>query len=121
MTQNTFHYPIAQNVENLQFEYNGDFDNDGLLDGYQPWNSAWTDDPLMVSCVHQVRILILGRTPDRSLSVSGTPPAGLFVYRRPALSNTAGAGSDDMHRRFMLESSANVRNLSLYIYNTGVR
>jgi len=121
MTQNAFHYPIAQNVENLQFEYNGDFDNDGFLDGYQPWNSAWTGDPLMASCVHQVRILILGRTPDHSLSVSGTPPTGLFVYRRPALSNTAAASSDDMHRRFMLESTANVRNLSLYIYNTGVR
>jgi len=123
ITQNAFHYPIAQNVENLQFEYNGDFDNDdgGLLDGYQPWKSAWTGDPFMASCVHQVRILILGRTPDRSLSVSGTPPAGLFVYRRPALSNTPAASSDDMHRRFMLESTANVRNLSLYIYNTGVR
>jgi len=121
MTQNAYHYPIAQNVENLQFEYDGDFDNDGFLDGYQPWNSAWTGDPIMVSRVHRVRILMLGRTPDPSLSVSGTPPTGLSVYRRPALSNTPAAGSDDMHRRFMLESTANVRNLSLYIYNTGVR
>ncbi len=35
------HHPLAQNVENLQFEYNGDIDEDGILDGWKPWNEAW--------------------------------------------------------------------------------
>jgi prepilin-type N-terminal cleavage/methylation domain-containing protein len=121
MTQNAYHYPIAQNVENFQLEYNGDFDNDGFLDGFQPYNAVWTGDPDMIGRIHQVRILILGRTPRRFLSVSGTPPGGLAVYRRPVLSNTPAETEDDLHRRFMLESTVGVRNMTLGIYNTGER
>ena len=122
MTQNAYHYPIAQNVENFQLEYNGDFDNDGFLDGYQPYDPLWTGDPAMISRIHQVRIQILGRTPRRFVSVSDTPPpGGLALYRRPSLSNTPGEGDDDLHRRFLLESTVGVRNLTLGIYNIGER
>jgi prepilin-type N-terminal cleavage/methylation domain-containing protein len=121
MTQNGYHYPLAQNVENLQFEYNGDLDDNGLLDGFTFWDPNWTGDPDIVGRIRQIRILILGRTPDRFVSVSGTPPDNLALYRRPALTTGDSAGQDDLHRRFLLESTSNIRNVSLSLYNTGER
>lgn len=119
MTLNAIHYPLAQNVENLQFEYNGDLDNDGRLDGFLPWTDTWTPD--QVSRIREIRIYILGQTPRPLVSVSGTPPTDLFLYQRPPLSNTLGSGQPDRHKRFLLESSSTVRNLSLNLYNTGMR
>jgi len=121
MTKNGVHYPLAQDIENLQFEYNGDLDGDGTQDGFQPWQLSWLGDLDRIGRIRQVRILILGRTANRFVGVSGTPPAQLHLYRRPALSNTVADVSDDLHRRFLLESTANIRNLSLNIYNTGER
>jgi len=119
MTSNAVHYPIAQNVENLQFQYNGDLDNDGNLDGFQDWNANWTLDE--VSRIRQVRVWILGKTRNKFVSVSGTPPDNIHLYRRPAVANTAAASSDDLCRRFLLDSTSNVRNMTLNIYNTGLR
>jgi len=121
LTMNGLHYPLATNVENLQFEYNGDFDNDGLLDGFVEWQSTWTGDITMVSRVRQVRMWVLGRTENPFVSVGANPPANLHLYRRPTIANSPGATDDDKHKRFLLESTANVRNLSLNIYNTGTR
>lgn len=121
MTQNGYHFPIAQNVENLQFEYNGDFDSDGFLDGFREWDAAWTGDPLAVSRIAQVRILLLGRTPRPYVSVGGDPPDDIYHYRRPDVSNTTGDTVNDLHRRFMLESTVNIRNLVLSVYNNGER
>jgi len=121
MTLNAIHYPLAQNVENLQFEYNGDMDNNGQLDGFLPWQEAWTLDIDVVSRIRQVRILILGRTPNPFVSVSGRVPANLYLYERPPLSNTTGSGEPDRHKRFLLETTSNVRNLSMNLYNTGTR
>jgi hypothetical protein len=119
MTANAIHYPIAQNVENLQFQYNGDLDNDGSLDGFQDWNANWTVDE--IARIRQVRVWILGKTKNKFVSVSGTPPDNVHLYRRPAVANTAAAGADDLCRRFLLDSTANVRNMTLNIYNTGQR
>jgi prepilin-type N-terminal cleavage/methylation domain-containing protein len=119
MTLNAIHYPLAQNVENLQFEYNGDLDNDGSLDGFLPWADTWTPD--QISRIREIRIYILGQTPRAFVSVSGTPPADLYLYERPSLSNTSGSGRPDRHKRFLLESTSVVRNLSLNLYNTGTR
>jgi len=119
MTLNAIHYPLAQNVENLQFEYNGDLDDDGRLDGFRPWSDMWTLD--QVSRIREIRIYILGRTPQPFVSVSGTPPSDLYLYQRPPLSNTMGSNQPDRHKRFLLESSSTVRNLSLNLYNTGTR
>jgi len=121
LTMNGVHYPLAKNIENLQFQYNGDFDEDGTLDGFRDWQASWTGDIAMVSRVRQVRILILGRTPRPFVSVGANPPANLFLYRRPDVANSPGSNQDDKHRRFLLESTANVRNLSLNIYNMGTR
>jgi prepilin-type N-terminal cleavage/methylation domain-containing protein len=121
LTMNGIHYPLARNVENLQFQYNGDFDNDNLLDGFIEWQPSWTGDITMVSRIRQVRIWVLGRTENPFVSVGANPPANLHLYRRPTIANSPGASDDDKHKRFLLESTANVRNLSLNIYNTGNR
>ena len=119
LVHNTVNYPLARNIENLQFQYNGDFDNDGQLDGYQDWNPIWT--PADVGRLISIRVLILGRCPNPSASVSGTPAANLYLYRRPALANTTAADADDKHRRFLLESTSTVRNMTLNLYETGLR
>jgi prepilin-type N-terminal cleavage/methylation domain-containing protein len=121
LTMNGIHYPLAKNVENLQFQYNGDLDEDGFLDGFLDWQSAWTGDITMVSRIRQVCIWVLGQTENPFVSVGANPPANLHLYRRPTIANSPGASDDDKHKRFLLESTANVRNLSLNIYNTGNR
>jgi type II secretory pathway pseudopilin PulG len=127
------HMPLAMNIENIQFEYNGDFDHDGSLDGFRPWDNAnWTiqtsDDEAtrdtkrqLLARISQVRILVLGRTPRPYLTVSKTPVSDVQLYRRPTLSNSAGATADDWRRRFLLESTATIRNNALIIYNEGQR
>jgi len=116
-TTNGVHYPIAQNIENLQFRYNGNFDGDvnGTLDGFQDWSTAWTAE--QIGRIRQVRIWALGRTPARFASVSGTSAGGTYLYRRPAMANSPAATSDDWHKRFLLESTSSIRNLSLDVYN----
>jgi len=119
MTKNGIHYPLAQNIENFQVEYNGDLDENGVLDGFRPWDVAWSPD--MVSRIRQVRVMLLGRTANRFVSVSGRPPANIHHYRRPALSDSPAAADDDLHKRFLLESTSNIRNMSLNLYNRGER
>jgi hypothetical protein len=120
MTMNGIHYPLAQNVENLQFEYNGDMNNDGLLDGFWPWQNTWTLDD--ISRIRQVRVFVLGRSPRPFVSVSGRSSSDIHLYQRPVLSNDpAGLGDQDRHKRFLLESTSSVRNMSIGLYNTGTR
>lgn len=119
MTNNGIHFPLAQNIEDLQFEYNGDLDDDGFLDGFLPWSDIWTAD--QVGRIRQIRIILVGRTPSRFVSVSGKVPANIHNYRRPTVSDSQGSNLDDYHRRFILETTANVRNLTLNIYNAGQR
>jgi len=131
LTGSTMHMPIALNVENLQFQYIGDFDYDGLTDSSTDWdNASWTinsgDDAAtrqakfdLIRRIRMVRIWVLGRTERPYVSVSGTPSSNIHVYRRPAIANSPASSQDDRHRRFLLESTSNVRNLSLNLYNTG--
>ncbi len=120
MTNNGIHFPMAQNIENLQLEYGGDFNDNGQLDdGFLPWDASWTDD--QVTRIRQIRIILLGRTPSRFVTVSGKVPANIYHYRRPTISDSPGTETDDYHRRFILETTVNVRNLNLSLYNTGLR
>jgi hypothetical protein len=121
VNMNGINFPLARNVENLQFEYNGDFDDDGLLDGFIEWQAAWTGDITMTVRIRQVRIWVLGRTENPFVSVGANPPANIHLYRRPTIANSPGATEDDKRKRFLLESTSNIRNLSLGIYNTGTR
>jgi prepilin-type N-terminal cleavage/methylation domain-containing protein len=118
-TENAIHFPIARNIENFQVEFNGDMNNDSFLDGWSPWDPNWINAP--VARIQQVRIWLLGRTPQPFTSVSGTPTGGIYTYRRPPISNSPGAAADDRHRRFLLDSTSNVRNMNLNLYNLGVR
>jgi Type IV Pilus-assembly protein W len=113
------HLPVAQNIENLQFQYNADMDNDGLLDGFRDWNDGWSLDQR--SQIQQVRIWVLGRTAAPFTSVSGSPPTGVHLYRRPAIANSAAGDQDDRRKRFLLDSTASIRNLSMNLYNAGTR
>ena len=127
------HMPIATNIENLQFQYRGDLDNDGFLDEFVDWDNAnWTVNPTdneaakqtkleIISRIRQVKIWILGKTSDPFVSVSGPPPSNLHLYRRPAIANSPQGNQIDLRRRFLLETTASIRNLSLNIYNTGTR
>jgi len=119
LTHNAVHFPLARNVENFQVEYDGDLDYDGLLDGWSPWNSGWGLD--QISRLQQVRIWVLGRTAQAFTSVGGTPPGGIHLYRRPLISNSPAAAADDLHRRFLMDSTSNIRNMSLNLYNLGER
>lgn len=113
------HHPLAQNVENLQFEYNGDIDGDGILDGWKPWDESW--GPAEAARIQQIRIYILGCTPRAYVTFSGKPDPKLHLYQRPAVSNNSVVGQVDRRRRFLLESTVTVRNIAMNIYNTGVR
>jgi len=132
LTQNGLHYPLARNIENLQFQYNGDLDDDGVLDGFVDWDNDWTinlddEQPVkqdkwqLISRIRQVRIWVLGKTENPFVSRSGSPSSNIHLYRRPAVGNTPPAGQDDRHRRFLLETTANIRNMSLNIYADGTR
>jgi hypothetical protein len=118
-THNGVHFPLARNIENFQVEYNGDLDNDLVLDGWSPWNAGWSLD--QVARIQQVRMWVLGRTAQPFTSVGGQVPGAVQIYRRPAVSNSPAAAADDRRKRFLLESTSNVRNMSLNLYNLGQR
>lgn len=130
-SMNIIHQPVAMNIETLQFQYNGDMDDDGILDGFTDWdNSNWTilpgDDEVtrenkqvLISRIRQIRIWVLGKTQNAYVSVRRDSAPAVHIYRRPAVANVNAAAQDDFHRRFLLESTATVRNLSLNIYNVG--
>jgi hypothetical protein len=120
VTHNGIHLPLARNIENFQVEYNGDMDNDLLLDGWSPWQATWT--VAEIARIQQVRMWVLGRTAQPFTSIGGgAAPGAVQTYRRPALSDSPAAAADDKHRRYLLESTSNVRNMSLNLYNLGQR
>ena len=126
--------PLALNIEDLQFQYHGDLNGDEQLDDnnsdgeinnldFINWgdNYDWTD-PAVVAGIRCVRILILGKTENPFISISGTPPDQLrSIYGRPQVADSAEGAQTDNHRRFLLESTVNIRSMSLTIYNTGNR
>jgi len=127
------HLALALSIEDLQFQYHGDLDNDQQLDDnnsdtlidindFLNWddNTVWTDTPAVVAGIRCVRIMILGKTENPYVSISGAPPTGMkSVYGKPAIADSPVGAQADKHRRFLLESSANVRNMSLNVYNVG--
>ena len=71
-------------------------------------------DTEQVAQIREIRILILGCTPNRMVSVSGAPPNNIFLYRRPAVANSPGhdperyaqaifAGVDGQHPEYVGE------------------
>jgi len=137
-TASTEHQPLAQNIEDLQFQYHGDMDvdqqlddnnGDTVIDGndFLNWDDdiltgpvVWSTDPAVAGGIRCVKVWILGKTENPYVSFSGTPPDGVkYIYGKPAIADSAGGAAADKHRRFLLESTANVRNMSLSVYNVG--
>ena len=160
---------LAQNIEDLQFQYHGDLDGDQQLDDnnsdgvidindYQNWDDlpfgggggggggGGDDDDEgdddddeggggmggggmggggsvssdVVAGIRSVRILILGKTANPFISFSGTPPDQVkYIYGKPSIADSPAEAQPDKHRRFLLESTAQIRNMSLNIYNSG--
>ena len=128
-TNNFEHTALAQGVEDFQIQYHGDLDHNQYLDDnngdgaissedYQNWDEInWTDNPGVVSGIRSLRIWILGRTERAFASVSGSMPSQMrYVFGKPMLADSPGDSQADKHRRFLLESTVNIRNMSLSIY-----
>jgi prepilin-type N-terminal cleavage/methylation domain-containing protein len=126
VTKNGVYVPVAQNIENFQVLFNGDFDGTGQLNGFRSWNTAGNGSYQLwglsdVANIRQVKVFLLGRTANAFVSVSGQPTGGIASYRRPHMANSTGSATDDMHRRFLLQSTSQIRNMSLNLYNGGQR
>ena len=122
MTHNAVHYPVARNIENFQLQYFADWNQNTDLsdDVWMDWNPAWTPD--IVKLIAQVRIVLVGRTPNPMANVARVGvPTDIILYRRPTVANSPGMADNDFHKRFIMESTATVRNIALNIYNTGNR
>lgn len=132
MTNAYDHLALALNCEDLQFQYHGDMDGDQLLDDnngdtlissldFINWGDIYDfTNPTVLAGIRFVRIMILGKTENPYVSVSGTPPAeATYIYTKPAIADSPAGAQMDKHRRFLLESTANIRNMSLNIYNIG--
>jgi len=144
------HLALAQNIEDLQFQFHGDIDSDQQLDDnnsdgtvdindYQNWDDLpfleseeeEIEDPdpgskelrknaLVAAGIRSVRILILGKTANPYASFTGTPPDEVKkLYGKPGIADSPEFTQPDKHRRFLLESTAQIRNMSLSIYNSG--
>jgi hypothetical protein len=145
------HLALAQNIEDLQFQFLGDMDGDQQLDDnnsdgtvdvndFQNWDDIAfpteeeeaEDDAqddvskelkkraLVTAGIRAVRILILGKTANPYASFSGTPPDEVSrLYGKPGIADSPEFTQPDKHRRFLLESTAQIRNMSLGVYNSG--
>jgi type II secretory pathway pseudopilin PulG len=147
------HLALAQNIEDLQFQYHGDLDADQQLDDnnsdgtidindYQNWSDLslmggeqgeGDDDDddgaggtglqakaAVAAGIRSVRILIVGKTANPYAGFSGTPPDEVKkLYGKPAVADSPADTNPDKHRRFVLESTAQIRNMSLSVYNSG--
>jgi hypothetical protein len=130
------HLALAQNIEDLQFQYHGDMDADQQLDDnnsdgtidvddFLSWdekgdkNFNWNDDEVTAG-IRSVRFFILGKTANPYIGFSGTPSDAVkHIYGKPAVADVPAETEPDKHRRFLLESTAQIRNMSLDIYNSG--
>jgi len=129
------HLALALNIEDLQFQYHGDMDadqqlddnnSDGLVDvnDFLNWgdkgdkNFSWNQDEVLAG-IRSVRFLILGKTANPYIGFSGAPSDAVrYIYGKPAVADSPVGDEADKHRRFLLESTAQIRNMSLSIYNS---
>jgi len=124
MTQNGIHYPVARNIENFQLQYFADWNGNTDLtdDVWMDWDPSWTPD--IRSRIGQVRVFLVGRTPNPMAGVARAGvPTDVILYRRPTIADSPGmtAEQTDFRKRFVMESMATIRNTAINIYNTGNR
>lgn len=121
LTKNGIHTPLARNIENLQFRFNGDMDGDAnaQLDGFQDWQTSWT--ATNVGRIRNVTCYVMGRTAKPFQTVQGTKASSSSAYGRPAVANSAAATSSDGKKRSLQTVTVNVRSLGMMLYNAGTR
>jgi len=141
LNNNIDHLALAQDIEDFQFQYHGDMDadqqlddnnSDGLVDvnDFLNWgdngdkNFNWNDNEVTAG-IRSVRFLILGKTTNPYIGFSGAPTREQDIrtyeniYGKPAVADSPVGGEVDRHRRFLLESTAQIRNMCLSLYNSG--
>jgi hypothetical protein len=136
MNNDIDHLALALNIEDLQFQFHGDMDADQQLDDnnsdgfvdvndFLNWgdngdkNFNWNDAEVVVG-IRSVRFFILGKTANPYIGFSGAPSDAVrYIYGKPAVADSPEADEADKHRRFLLESTAQIRNMSLNVYNSG--
>jgi len=91
--------PVAENIEDLQFAFGLDTDDNGTVDSWVN-NADLTD--VEKDQVRLVRISVLGRTSNEHRYHSST---------RPAIEDYAGSGTSDGYYRKLLQVTVKVRNL----------
>ena len=136
MNNDIDHLALALNIEDLQFQYHGDMDadqqlddnnSDGLVDvnDFLNWgdngdkNFNWNDAEVTAG-IRSVRFFILGKTANPYIGFSGAPSDAVrYIYGKPAVADSPVGDEVDKHRRFLLESTAQIRNMALSVYNSG--
>jgi type IV pilus assembly protein PilW len=100
---------VAENIENIQFQYGWDRNNDGVFDptDMNDWDNDASDK------VKAVRIYILGRSANQDRDYTDTKK---YLINDPTASNNnaveAGPFNDHFHR-FLLRTVVLIRNLNL--------
>jgi len=103
---------IAEHVEDMQFAFCGDFNNDGVANTEDAGD--WLDETDLTgggdlteddrAKVRYVRVTLLGRTLKEYQSLSST---------RPTIEDHAGDGAQDHFRRRLLQVTVQLRNVAL--------
>jgi len=86
--------PLADDIEDMQFEYGIDTDADGIVNN-------WVSSPTTPSQIRQVRLYLIARTRLQEAGWSET---------RPALGNHGAAATPDGYRRRVYDIVIDVRN-----------
>jgi prepilin-type N-terminal cleavage/methylation domain-containing protein len=93
----TANMEIAENIEDLQFQYGIDTNNDGTVD-------SWADNPADITQIKAARVFLLARTanPDREYTDRN-------IYTLAGVN--VGPFNDNFHR-YLLETTIMMRNLN---------
>ncbi|HDS16189.1 MAG TPA: prepilin-type N-terminal cleavage/methylation domain-containing protein [Proteobacteria bacterium] len=99
---------VAENIQDLQFQYGIDTGSDGLID-------SWVDDPADISRIRAVRVFLLARTGKIDKEYIDRRTYDLAGVTVGPFTGTD-AGNLDTHRsvhRYLLETTITIRNLNL--------
>lgn len=98
--------PMALNIEDLQFAFCGDYNNDNVVDVNNP--ADWINNRNLTvaeqAAVRYIRLSVLGRTARQLRDL---------VETRPAIEDHNAATAKDTFRRRLLQVTVQVRNLAL--------
>jgi prepilin-type N-terminal cleavage/methylation domain-containing protein len=96
---------IAENIEDLQFAFGLDTDDDDIVDSWVDNHAVFTANPEKTFQIRLVRITILGRSAREIFNGA--------LNSRPAIENHAESTTSDRYQRRQLELTVKVRNLGI--------